>query len=148
MSHARKQAIVSSAVWFAISAFLVLIFLSSGVESFTDSDHRGSRVLVAAIILPGYLLNLIVLKITKGASKKGDQDERDEAIAHKSSEITLTILAVFIFVLSIGLYESFREAEFVPVGWLFIMAYGTFSLVSLTHPVVTLVLDYGGKVDG
>jgi hypothetical protein len=30
----------------------------------------------------------------------------------------------------------------------FILAYGSIALVSLLHPVVTLILDFTGKIDG
>jgi hypothetical protein len=34
------------------------------------------------------------------------------------------------------------------VGWFFILAYGTVALVSLLHPIVTLILDFTGKFHG
>jgi len=148
MSFARKQSIISCAVWLVISVFFVLVFFSSSVESFTEQGRKWSRLLIAAVILPGYLLNIVVLQWSRRARKEGDLDERDEAIARQASEATMVILAVLVFAFSIGLYEVYREAGAVPVGWLYFMAYGSMSLISLVHPAVTLALDFGGKVDG
>lgn len=148
MSLARKQAITLCSTWFVIFAVFAAVFFSSGVESFTDQGHRGIRVVVALVILPGYILNIVVMQRSRRALSRGELDERDEAIANKASEVTLIILAVLIFGSCIGLYEVFREAGVVPVGWLYFLAYGTMSLIGLAHSAVTLVLDFGGKVDG
>ncbi len=148
MSTARKQSLISLSVWFVLSVFLVLVFTSSPIASFSDPDNSGTRLLVAIVILPGFILNMAVQLWAKRARKTGELDERDEMIANSASEITLIILAILIFILCIVLYETYRGAGVAPVGWFYLMAYGTTSVVSLIHPAVSLVLDYGGKVDG
>jgi hypothetical protein len=135
-------------MWLVIAVLFAAVFFSAGTERFTDQDHVGSRTFVASIILPGLLFNLVALFRSRRGRSEGDLDERDDAIARRASEVTLTALAALVFVASIALYEFYRELGTVPVGWLYFMAYGAVIVVSLLHPAVTLVVDYRGRVDG
>ncbi len=55
------------------------------------------RLLVALIIMPGFLLNIVLSSLSSRGSKKGDLDERDEAIALRASQMTLIILALVVY---------------------------------------------------
>jgi hypothetical protein len=78
----------------------------------------------------------------------GELDERDDAIARRASEATLIVVAVVVFSTSMILYETHSDSGAVPTGWLYLLAYGTFALVSLVHAVATLVVDMSGAADG
>lgn len=148
MSLARKQALISCIAWLIICAAFVTVFFTTGAENFAAPASRGARVLTAAIILPGYVLNLGLLWWSRRGRRTGELDERDEIIARRASQATLTILAVLVFAGSIALFETHAEVGTVPVGWLYFMAYGTMALVSLVHPAVALALDFKGPADG
>jgi len=148
MSLARKQAIITFAAWLTILACFVSLFILTGVDSFAEPGQRWVRLLVAGIILPGYLLNLVFLHWSRKGQAKGELDERDEAIAKHASQATMIIMAILVFTFGIGLFETYRDVGVLSVGWLYILAYGSVATVSLVHPAVTLILDFGGKVDG
>lgn len=148
MSQARKQALISGAVWLVISVAFVIVFSTVGVEDFSSPAGQKARGLTGAIILPGYAINFFIMWWSRRGRRAGDLDERDKAIERRASEATLIVILLTVFLGSIGLYEAHADSGTVPAGWLYIMAYGIVALVSLVHPVVTLILDFGGKVDG
>jgi uncharacterized membrane protein len=147
MTHARKYALIASSVWLAILVFFAVAIGRAGVEALAGPGHRGLRALLAAVILPGYVVNGVLLYRSRRARHDAELDERDEAIGRRASEATLIVLAVVIYAVSIALFELHRDAGAVPVGWFYIFAYGCMVVVSLTHPLATLALDLRGKVD-
>ena len=148
MSLARKQALISGSVWLVITVALAVSFFSVGAEEFTSPAGQKTRALTATIILPGYAINFFILCCSRRGRRAGDLDERDKAIERRASEATLIVMLLWVYIGSIGLYEAGLDSGTVPAGWLFLMAYGTVALVSLVHPVVSLIMDCSGKIDG
>lgn len=148
MSLARKQALISGSVWLIITVALAVTFFSVGAEEFTSPANQKTRALTAAIILPGFATTFFLLWWSRRGRRAGDLDERDKAIERRASETTLIIVLMWVYLGSIGLYEANLDSGTVPAGWLYLMAYGTVALVSLVHPVVSLIMDYSGKIDG
>jgi uncharacterized iron-regulated membrane protein len=148
MSYARRNAIIAAIIWTLILGGLVASVLGPGVSRFTAPDQWIWRLLAAAIILPGFLLNAWLGWRSKRGRRVGKLDERDDAIALRASEATLIVVAVLIYVTSITLYETYHDSGAVPTGWLYLLAYGTVAVVSLVHAVATLVVDLRGEADG
>jgi peptidoglycan/LPS O-acetylase OafA/YrhL len=148
MSYARKNAIVATIIWTLILGGLIAFVLGPGASRFTAPDHSIWRLLTAAIILPGFLLNAWLGWRSRRGKQLGELDERDEAIARRASEATLIVVALLVYVTSIILYETHLDGGTVPTGWLYLLAYGTLALVSLVHAVATLVVDWSGAADG
>lgn len=148
MSYSRKGAIVATVIWALILGGLIASVLGPGASRFTVPDQSIWRLLTAAIILPGFLLNAWLGWRSNRGKQLGELDERDEAIARRASEATLVVVALLIYVISIILYETHLDSGTVPTGWLYLLAYGTVALVSLVHAVATLVVDWGGAADG
>jgi len=148
MSQARKQALISGSAWFVICVVFVLVFLRIGVEAFASAEGERSRSLLATIIVPGYLVNFGIIWWARRGRRAGKIDERDKAVERRATEISAIILLLVVFLASIALYDANVDSGTVPVGWLFIMAYGSIALISLVHPVMTLILDLSGRIDG
>ena len=148
MSYARKGAIITAIVWTLILGGLIASVLVPGASRFTDPDQSIWRFLAAVIVLPGFMLNAWLIWRSRRGQQLGELDERDEAVARQASETTLMVVAMLVFVTSIILYEAYRDVGAVPTGWLYLLAYGTFALVSLVHAVVTLVVDRSETANG
>lgn len=148
MSYARKHAIMATIIWTLILVGLIASVLGPGAGRFTAPDQSIWRLLTAAIILPGFLLNALLGWRSKRGRQSGELDERDEAVARRASEATLMVVALLVYVTSIILYETHLDSGTVPTGWLYLLAYGTVALVSLVHAVATLVVDWSGAADG
>jgi len=148
MSLARKHSIVLCSIWFAILVSFCVVFFSTGIDSFSDVERKGGRLSVATIILPGYLISFLLFHRARKGRKKGEMDERDQVIERKASEVSLIIILLIVYASSTGLYESYREAGAVPVGWMYFMAYGSIAFISFLQPAISLIIDYGGLTDG
>jgi hypothetical protein len=148
MSLARKHALISGTAWLIISVAFVFILLSLGVDAFAAPTGEKTRNMIASIIVPGYLINFAIIWWSRRGRRAGEIDERDKAIEHRATEITALVMLLVVFLCSIALYDANVDSGTVPVGWFFIMAYGCVALVSLLHPVMTLILDLSGKPNG
>ena len=72
------------------------------------------------------------------------RDERDDRIARHANGVAFIVALVYVFVLSIGLWEVYHDRELVPVGWIWFLAYTSTFLGMFTHAVATLILDARG----
>jgi len=83
-----------------------------------------------------------MLKLTsKKSSATGMlQDERDHEIARCANGAALVSVLVFIYVLSMILFNGFRGLGVLPVGWLWFLAYFTSCFGYIVHAVSTLFL--------
>ena len=148
MPIARKNAVTALIVWTLVLGGLIAAVLGPGVARFTAPDHSIWRLLVAVIILPGFVVHFWLIWRSNRGRRLGELDERDEAVARKASEATLVVVAILVFSVSLALYEIHAEGGTVPAGWLYLLAYGTMAVVSMVHAAATLVLDLGGGADG
>jgi hypothetical protein len=148
MSLARKLAFISGCAWLVITVALLVLFFTVGPEAFTTEENSGARLVSGSIILPGYLLNFGIILWARRGRKRGDLDERDKAVERLASGAVAIIMVLLFFGTTLGLYEHYRELGSVPVGWMYLLAYGAVAVVSLAHPLVTLIVDYSGAADG
>jgi hypothetical protein len=148
MSLARKLAIISSVAWLLIGIASTLLIVDSGLDALASPSGDRTRSVLAAIILPGYLIGFAVLWWTRNGRGAGEIDERDKKVERRATEIAAIIVLLTVFLVSIGLYDAYIDRGALPVGWLYIMAYGTIVWVSLLHPVLRLIIDVSGSIDG
>jgi len=148
MSLARKLAIISSIAWLLIGIASTMLILDSGLEGLSSPSGDRARSILATIILPGYLIGFAVLWWTRNGRRAGEIDERDKKIERWATEIAAIIVLLTVYVVSIGLYKAYVARGIVPVGWLYILAYGTIVWVSFLHPVLRLIIDVSGTIDG
>jgi len=147
MSLARKQALILGAVWLTIAVVFSMLLADVDMDAFSGPGGKTTRTLMGAVILPGYLISFAVMAWARRGRRAGDIDERDKAVERRATEITALVMILAVYFFGIGLYEAHAEAGTVPVGWLYLLAYGVVVLVSLVHPVVSLILDVSGHGD-
>ena len=148
MFYARKNALVAAIVWTLILGGLIASVLGPGIDRFAAPEQRAWRLLTAAIILPGFLLNAWLGWRQRRGHRLLELDERDDAIARRAAVATLFVVAVVVYFAALLLYETYHDSGAVPAGWLYLLAYGTVAMVSLVHAVATLILDLRGITDG
>jgi len=148
MSLARKIAVISGTVWLVIGIASTLMVVDSGLEGLASSSGETTRSVLAAMILPGYLIGFALIWWTHKGNRAGEIDERDRKIERRATEIVGIVVLLTVFLVGIGLYDAYLDRGAVPVGWLYIMAYGTIIWVSLLHPMLRLAVDFFGSVDG
>ena len=149
MTQLRARALWIVVIWTVVAAgFLTTFFSFGGVETFGDDS---SRVLAGAIFLAcGVFGTPIMLYLTR--ARAGAEhivtDERDDKLARKANLIGLTAVALYVFLVCIGLWEAYREPGAVPVGWMWFLAYSTMIFVHLSTALTQLILDFGHLGDG
>lgn len=148
MSLARKLAIISCAAWLTIGVASTLLILDSGLDGLASSSGDRTRSILATIILPGYLIGFALIWWTRNGRRAGEIDERDKKIESLATGIVGIVVLLTVFLVSIGLYDAYLDRGAVPVGWLYILAYGTIVWVSFLHPVLRLIIDFSGTIDG
>jgi len=151
MTQSRKRAIWSLFLWGTVSvSFVILFFLGGGPETFV---REKARILIAAVLFGmGYSGQLLMLYLTRDRPADGAmvRDERDEWIARHANGAAFVAALVYVFLLGIVLWEVYHERQFVPVGWMWFVAYTSSFVGMLSHAVATLVLDAGvaGHAEG
>jgi hypothetical protein len=148
MSLARKLAVISGTTWLIVGIAFVLLILDSGVAGLAAPSGDRTRSILATVILPGYLINFALIWWTRQGRRAGEIDERDKKVERRATEIAAIIVLLTVFLVSIGLYDAYVDRGTVPVGWFYIMAYGTIVWVSLLHPALRLIIDFSGRIDG
>ena len=62
--------------------------------------------------------------------------------------IALIVLGVCVYALGMVLFETYRDGGVAPVGWFYLISYGTLCFMGIIYPVATLLLDLRGSIDG
>lgn len=148
MSLARTSAIVTAAVWAVVAVCSCVVFASTGVGPLSTEAGKGARTAIAVLLFVGLGTNGLVALRARRGRERGELDERDAAVALRASASTLIAIAAILYAACIGLYVTHKHAGVLPVGWLYILAYGIVVLVSLVHALAQLVGDIGGHADG
>lgn len=147
MSQARKNAVISALVWLLVLTGVIITVLLPGAERFAAPEYSVWRLVSAAIILPGFLVNGWLGWRAKRGRERGEIDERDMAVSLRAAQIALFATTIFVYVSALFLYEGYHEAGDVPVGWLWLMAYATVAFMTFVYAVAALIVDVFGATD-
>ena len=138
MTQSMKRAILTLSIWGPVAVIFSMLFFVYGHPA-TYADNQSQRYLVSGILAAGYVGYGVMMYLTR---KRRDDDhlvsdERDEVIATRASMAGLIIVAIYVFLLALGLWEHYQEHGAVPVGWMWFMAYSTvcLSYVGTSLPV-------------
>ena len=74
------------------------------------------------------------------------RDERDDLVAQRASAVAFTLTLIYVYLTSLSLWEVYHDDQFVPVGWMWFLAYTSMFFGMFAHAIATLVLDV--KVSG
>jgi len=148
MSQTRLRAWLTVSIWTIAGAGFLGAFFSGGGPGGWPADSL--RHLTGAVALGfGFAAYWLALWLTR--QRKGRplvSDERDVQIVARSNQVTLVVVLVGVFAFTIGLWTFFEARGQVPVGWMWLVAYGSVILAFLTSSITTLVLDRGVARDG
>ncbi len=147
MSYGRQNAVITAVIWALVLAAVTASVLIPGPERFMAPEYSLWRLISAAVVLPGFIVNAWLGWRTRRGKERGELDERDEAVARRASQGTLIVSAMLVYLAAILLYEGYHDTGAVPAGWLWLLAYGSVALVSLVHAVASLVVDVTGTPD-
>jgi hypothetical protein len=144
MSQARLRSLLAAGIWTVVSiGFGATVLVDGGPATYADDPPR--RLVGAIFLAAGIFGNPLMRFLTR--SKPGAarvfQDERDEKLGAKATSFGLVVVAMGVFLANIALWDGYEEAGSVPVGWMWILAYGTLILTHLVPALAFLALDLG-----
>ena len=142
MTQARVRALWTLAIWSVVAAgFAWTFFWGGGPADYAEDGTR--RALGGAFLAFGFFGTPLMQWWTRGRPGAVAADERDQAIGRRATTGGMVVVMLYVFVLSIGLWERHEDSGCVPVGWMWFLAYSTAAVGYLTPAVVSLLLDFG-----
>jgi sterol desaturase/sphingolipid hydroxylase (fatty acid hydroxylase superfamily) len=149
MNQSRIQAMITLVFWTicAVGFFFTVVRDGGPTMYGEDSARRtaGTWFLFFGLIVTP-LARWIARKRWPG--NRIQADERDERIQAKATLGAVIVLVIAVFLMMLGLWEFYGEEGCVPVGWMWVTAYGTLIAANLVMPAFVLLLDYRGWADG
>ena len=122
--------------------FLVVDLIIVGIDNYLN---RGNFILVSMFIFVTMVSFFLMLLHTK--NEKTIIDERDNVIQQQATSIALMVTVVFVFLCSIGLFIGYENQGQVPIAWLWILAYITFTMAYLSSSFIIVVLYWRDNVN-
>jgi hypothetical protein len=142
MTQARKRALFTFLIWGSVmAAFAVIFFLGGGPERYALEKWR--RVAGAGIIAFGFAAYYGMLFLTRNRPgvRGVASDERDQDIRNRANGTGFIAVLLYVFLLAIFLWEKYQGSGFVPVGWMWFLAYSTSFAAFISSSVAALVLE-------
>lgn len=148
MTQSTKRAAGKAVIWSLVLAAFIAIFFGWGGPG-TFAHDKGRIVAVAILFGAGFAAFFIMMGLT-GSTKGGPiiRDERDERHESKAGGIALTVVLVYVYILSIALWAIFQDSGTVPAGWMWFMGYSTVFIGMISHGLFTLLLASGKVGNG
>ncbi len=143
MTRSKKRALAGLLICGIVLVAFVLIFFSrGGAATYIDDTFR--KAASASLFGAGYIIYFVMILRTR----QTPCDERDDAVSTKAGLSTLVTILVYIYVLSISLYEIYRSAGSLPVAWMWFIGYSNSLVGPVAHSIATLLLHRGTGNDG
>jgi hypothetical protein len=145
MTQSKQRAVWSLLLWGGVTvAFVVLFFSWGGPDSFVRQKAR--IVMTAVLFGAGYVAQVLIFYLTRVRpwGRSVAWDERDDGIARHANGVAFIVALIYVFVVSIGLWEVYHDRGLVPVGWMWFLAYTSTFVGMFTHAMATLILDARG----
>ncbi|SCZ81828.1 hypothetical protein [Acidaminobacter hydrogenoformans] len=139
MSNAMKFNIIQVITWSIAAICLIIIFVSGDtIEAW--GDNKNKTLLLSIIFLIGFGTDFVLRVLEKSKKWNFKRVERDIAIQYQSQSIGFVLVLIYVFILSISLYVYYEESGFIPVGWVWFIAYSTIVFANLSSGYSSLLL--------
>lgn len=142
MTQAKKRAIFTFLIWGTVmTAFSIIFFSGGGPEKY--AAERWRHVAGAGMIAFGYLAFGLMLWLTRlrAIDRSLGRDERDATIQKQASSTGFLIVLIYVFALAIYLWDRYQTQGFVPVGWMWFLAYSTSFAAFISTSLIALFLE-------
>lgn len=137
MSKLMKLTIIQVVTWTLVAIGMVLIFTSNSTIG-EWGDQRAKTLLLAVLFLIGYGTDFTIRFIEKSSKWGVKRDERDRDISYKAVTTGFVLLMLYLFTLCISLYVYYEESGYVPIAWIWFIAYSTIVVANLSSGYASL----------
>lgn len=133
-----KFTIIQTIIWSIVAIGIVVIFsLPNTIRDW--GDNRLKTIFLALLFLVGLGTDFL-LRILERSKKYGFvRDERDQFVQNKAMYLGFIILALYICILSFSLYIWYESDKFLPIGWVWFIAYSSIVIANLGTSIVSIV---------
>lgn len=149
MTQAKKRAVFTFLIWGTImAAFSVIFFFDGGPEQYILEQWR--RITGAVLIAFGYLAYLLMVFLTRIRPETSSLafDERDTKIRYRANAAAFIVVLIYVFTLSLFLWERYQGNGSVPVGWMWFLAYSTSFSAFISSSVIALIMESKASAHG
>lgn len=133
MNITLKRAWITTGIFGSLFLFLVVYFLIIGGENFLDKQVH---IVLCSLLVAIALISFGALMFFTN-KKSNIVDERDYTIQRKASSVGLVLSLMYVFLVSMVMFVIYEADLYLPVGWLWFIAYSTLSfgyfITSLVH---------------
>jgi hypothetical protein len=118
--------------------FTVVFILDTQYNEFPLMNYRVST---AILFLLSNIFNVVILYLQHRNERS---DERNKYFESLSAVATMIVIMVLIFLGSMTLYVVYEKSAFVPVDWLWYIAYGAAFLVFIVFNLSYVIVSVKG----
>lgn len=134
-----KMNIIQVVTWSIVGLGVLIAFLlPNTIENW--GDNKLKTILLASLFIIGFATDFILRILEKSKKYEVKRDERDSMIQSKSMGIGFIVIILYIYLLSIGLYTKYEASGFMPVGWVWFIAYTTIVMANISAGISSLIL--------
>ena len=139
MSKRSRNALLEGITWtIVLSGFLIIFFQG---ESVLEWGEDRTRIAISAILFAvGFILHFYFLF----SNGKELFDERDKEIQYRSTTYTLIFSMMYVFILAITLFTIYEDSNYVPVAWLWFLAYTSLFITFIFGNFIYYIVDRKG----
>jgi len=131
MSVQMKRAILNLVIWLSVFLLFLIVFFSGNTVADWDIN-RVKIFTLASFLAIGYIGQLILSIVFRKRKNIINTDERDAMILNKAMSNSFIVTLVYLFLVAISLYLYYEKNGFVPVAWLWFIAYNVVMAANIT----------------
>ncbi|MCK5155204.1 MAG: hypothetical protein KAQ69_02150 [Spirochaetales bacterium] len=131
MSMQMKRAIINLVIWVSVTLLFLIVFFSGNTVA-AWGDNRVKIVMLASLLGIGYIGQLILSIVFRKRKNIITTDERDVIILNKAMSNSFIVTLIYLFLVAMALYLYYEKNGFVPVAWLWFIAYNVVMAANIT----------------
>ncbi|NQT58878.1 MAG: hypothetical protein HQ557_07850 [Bacteroidetes bacterium] len=131
MSIQMKRAILNLIIWLSVTLLFLMVFFSGNTVA-AWGDNRVKIITLASLLGIGYIGQLILSIVFRKRKNIINTDERDAMILNKAMSNSFIVTLVYLFLIAMSLYIYYEKNGFVPVVWLWFIAYNVVMAANIT----------------
>ena len=134
MNVQYKRARITMILFGAMLLFLVVDYAIVGTTRFMNRGNFLLTSFLVSIVFIVFFVNMYRTEKTKEIV-----DERDKEFQSKAVNISLIITLMFVFLFCMSLFVVYKDAGVLPVSWIWLLAYLTFSFAYFLTSTIIVV---------
>ena len=139
MNTATKFNIIRVVTWAIVGVCMIAIFCTGNtIEEW--GDNRTKTILLAVLFLIGFGSDFVLRFLERRNRDKSENEKQSKVINQEALGVGAIIALTYVFIVTISLYTNFEQSGFVPVGWVWFIAYSTIVATNLSVGGVALYL--------